>query len=340
MPFHQNATCTIRPEGLIAENYIDCDPGTAEQPARCEPVGGQPPTVPVTHTTEPVSLLDLFNIFNLPTRERFTVLINELGIGTAGRGQDLNDILRRANPTLALARQAIGILARQQRAARDDRRRDATRSRPRAPATPPNLQRFLDQRGGAHEHSPRATARLAARSRSHGCPGCWRPRSPRSSSSTSWPSDGTPLLQQLRAAAPSLNRVSARSRAVRGRRQAGPRHAVERRSGKAIPAIRDVDAAGDDDQRSTRRPRCRARSCSPRCASNLQQHGFVENFLSVTYYIAASLARFDATSHLLLDPADRPQQRPLRRRLRPSRSLDVQRSLWVSAGVQAGEGVR
>ena len=34
-------------------------------------------------------------------------------------------------------------------------------------------------------------------------------------------------------------------------------------------------------------------------ASNLQQHGFVENFLSVTYYITAALARFDGISHLL-----------------------------------------
>jgi len=68
MPFRENATCTIRPEGLIAENYVDCDPGTANSPP-LRASGGHPPTVPVTNTTEPVSLLDLFNIFNLPTRE-------------------------------------------------------------------------------------------------------------------------------------------------------------------------------------------------------------------------------------------------------------------------------
>jgi hypothetical protein len=33
--------------------------------------------------------------------------------------------------------------------------------------------------------------------------------------------------------------------------------------------------------------------------SNLQQHGFVENFLSILYYITASLSRFDDNSHLL-----------------------------------------
>src|SRR5438270_13412241 len=60
MPFHQDATCTIRPEGLIAENYLECDPGTPGSPV-LRSAGGEPPTVPVTHTTEPVSLLDLFN---------------------------------------------------------------------------------------------------------------------------------------------------------------------------------------------------------------------------------------------------------------------------------------
>ena len=103
MPFHRDATCTIRPEGLIAENYVDCDPGTPASPP-LQSTGAHPPTVPVANTTEPVSLLDLFNIFNLPTRQRFTAIVNELGIGTAGRGQDFNEILRRANPALALAR--------------------------------------------------------------------------------------------------------------------------------------------------------------------------------------------------------------------------------------------
>ncbi len=85
--------------GLIAENYVDCDPGSANSPALTAQ-GGFPPTVPVTNTTEPVSLLDLFNIFNLPTRQRFMVIVDELGIGTAARGQDFNDILRRAKPAL------------------------------------------------------------------------------------------------------------------------------------------------------------------------------------------------------------------------------------------------
>jgi hypothetical protein len=38
---------------------------------------------------------------------------------------------------------------------------------------------------------------------------------------------------------------------------------------------------------------------SAKLYTNLQRHGFVEEFLSVAYYVATSLARFDSTSHLL-----------------------------------------
>src|SRR5437764_14486128 len=44
MPFHQNATCAIRPEGLIAENYLECDPGTDSSPL-LRATGGRPPPV-------------------------------------------------------------------------------------------------------------------------------------------------------------------------------------------------------------------------------------------------------------------------------------------------------
>ena len=42
-PFRSNATCTIRPQGLIAENYVECDPGSPPAPV-LRGGGGQPPT--------------------------------------------------------------------------------------------------------------------------------------------------------------------------------------------------------------------------------------------------------------------------------------------------------
>ena len=31
-PFHANATCAIRPQSLIGEQYVDCSPGSVQQP--------------------------------------------------------------------------------------------------------------------------------------------------------------------------------------------------------------------------------------------------------------------------------------------------------------------
>lgn len=106
-PFHADASCQILPEGLISENYVQCDPGSAGQPPLQGSAGASVPTVPLARTTVPVSLQDVLNIFSLPVDERLSVLINELGIGTAGQGTDINAILRRANPALT---QTDGVL--------------------------------------------------------------------------------------------------------------------------------------------------------------------------------------------------------------------------------------
>jgi ABC-type transporter Mla subunit MlaD len=52
----------------------------------------------------------VLNIFSLPVDERLSVLINELGIATAGQGSDINAILRRANPALAQTDGVLSIL--------------------------------------------------------------------------------------------------------------------------------------------------------------------------------------------------------------------------------------
>ncbi len=108
-PFHGNATCQILPEGLISENYIQCNPGTAGSTALTGSPS-EPPTVPLTHTTVPVSLQDVLNIFSVPTDERISVLINELGIAPAGRGGDINAVLERTDPALIQYQRTLSIL--------------------------------------------------------------------------------------------------------------------------------------------------------------------------------------------------------------------------------------
>lgn len=114
-PFHADASCQILPEGLISENYVQCNPGSPDKPPLQRSGGDRLPTVPLARTTVPVSLQDVIDVFSLPVDQRLSVLINELGIGTAGRGGDINAILRRANPALLQTDRVLGILNAQNR---------------------------------------------------------------------------------------------------------------------------------------------------------------------------------------------------------------------------------
>jgi ABC-type transporter Mla subunit MlaD len=293
MPFHRDATCTIRPEGLIAENYLECDPGTRGSPP-LKAAHGYPPTVPVTHTTEPVGLLDLFNTFNLPTRERLTVLINELGIATAGRGQDINQILLRANPTLSVARQTIDILLRQQTQLKTVL--DSTASLAgEAAAHTGALQRFLTR--AASLSSLTAAHRGPLGESLHRLPGLLSATRPALTQLDAVATGGTPLLDQLRRSAPFLDQASHDLKPF----VAAAVPALHRLSGalktsvpalrQSLPLTRTIAAYAHRSLPST--------ELAAKLYKNLQRHGFVENFLSVVYYVAASLARFDSTSHML-----------------------------------------
>jgi ABC-type transporter Mla subunit MlaD len=117
-PFRANAACAIRPQSLIGEKYVDCNPGTAGAPALQHiPNGPGAGTylLPLTHTSSPVDTDLVQNIYREPVRQMFAVIINELGTGLAARGSDLNDVIHRANPALGYTDQVLQILARQNR---------------------------------------------------------------------------------------------------------------------------------------------------------------------------------------------------------------------------------
>jgi len=293
MPFHANATCTIRPEGLIAENYLECDPGTASSPA-LETSSPHPPTVPVTRTTEPVSLLDLFNTFNLPTRQRMAVIIDELGIATAGRGEDLNQILERANPALTAARDAISILTRQ-RAQLQTLIDSSDRVAAEGASGRVGLQRFLDR--AAALSTLTATHGTALSQSIARLPALLQATRPSLAQLDAIATQGTPLLRQLRVAAPSLDRVASDL----GPFAVAAKPALAKLSsalGKAVPAIRESTPLIRTIRAYSSRSKANT-ALAAKLFTNLQRHGFSEAFLSVFYYVAASLARFDGTSHIL-----------------------------------------
>ena len=105
--------CETRPQSLIGEYFVDCDPGDAKTKLK----DGATISVKQTGSVVPVDLVN--NIMRRPYRERFSILLSELGVALAGRGDDLNETIRRANPALRETDKVLAQLAEQRRVIRD-----------------------------------------------------------------------------------------------------------------------------------------------------------------------------------------------------------------------------
>ena len=79
---------------------------------RAAPGAGQH-SLPVTNTSSPVDLDVVNDILRLPYRQRLSIIVNEFGTALAGRGDDLNVAIHRANPALADTDKVLNVLAKQ-----------------------------------------------------------------------------------------------------------------------------------------------------------------------------------------------------------------------------------
>jgi ABC-type transporter Mla subunit MlaD len=126
--WRNDATCTIRPQSLIGEKFVECTP------TQSRPEGTQPPpllpeaksgpykgthVLPATQTSRPIDIDLLNNILRLPYRERLSIILNELGTGLAGRGADLNQVIRNADPALKETDKVLTLLANENTTLRD-----------------------------------------------------------------------------------------------------------------------------------------------------------------------------------------------------------------------------
>jgi phospholipid/cholesterol/gamma-HCH transport system substrate-binding protein len=105
--FRSNASCEIKPQSLIGEYFVDCQPGNSKKRLQN---GG---TVPVenTNSTVPADLVN--DIMRRPYRERFRIILTELGATVAGRPRDIQEVLRRAHPGLRETSRVLRILGNQ-----------------------------------------------------------------------------------------------------------------------------------------------------------------------------------------------------------------------------------
>jgi ABC-type transporter Mla subunit MlaD len=122
--FRRDAFCTIRPQSLIGERFIECEPtqprldNTPKSPPLGQIASGPGEgqyLLPATNTTRSVDLDLINNIMRLPYRERFTIFLNEFGTGLAANGDELQAALKKSNPALREFDNVLRILAEQNR---------------------------------------------------------------------------------------------------------------------------------------------------------------------------------------------------------------------------------
>jgi virulence factor Mce-like protein len=291
-PFRSDARCQILPEGFISENYVECDPGSSVRPLATPQGGAGSPTVPVEQTAVPVSLQDVINVFSLPVDQRIRTMITTLGLGTAGRGGDLNAILRRANPALTEAGRALGIL-RDQRRELGDAVTQTDSVLERLAARRQDVGRFVSRAESvtavtaAHQDDLQETIRRLPPLLTSADDGLRALRRAASS--------GVPVLRQVRGAAPALTDVTTSLPAF---------------ARFGLPAVRELGSAAARGRRAVRsaRPvvsslRRFAQSSGPTMANaarlfdSLAKQGGIEAVLRWTYQLATMSSGYDKVSH-------------------------------------------
>ncbi len=118
--FRADASCIIRPQSLIGEKLVDCTPtqprapGT-EPPPELEVIEDGPGEgqrlLPLENNGKAVDIDLIQNINRASYRDRFRLILNDLGAGLAARGDDLGEVVDRANPALRQTNRVLKILA-------------------------------------------------------------------------------------------------------------------------------------------------------------------------------------------------------------------------------------
>ena len=291
-PFRADARCQVRSQSLIGERFIQCDPGTIDAGTLAAGSDGTP-TVPVNQDTAPIDLDLLFDVFRAPYRERLAIILNELGAGLTGRGEDLNAIIRSANPSLAQARRVLNDL-NAQRADLTQGIDQTNRVLATVANDPQSVGRFVErlagvsQRFGGHSDAlGQSVARL---------PGLLAQAEPALRQLDGLSVDALPVLHNLRRSSPGVRELSAQlgplSRAARptlrriGQTAVIGKTALER----SLPFMSSL--------RGTLQGAAPLIPTTRDLTSSLVERGGTEGLIRFFYNAALATSRYDGVSHI------------------------------------------
>ena len=296
-PFHEGARCSIRPQSLIGEKFVECTPGPSNAPelAKIEEGDGKGEhLLPVENTTSPVDL-DLVNdTLRLPYRQRLALILNEFGTGLAGRGEELNEAIHRSNPALRETDRVLAILADQNRTLASLAQKSDQVLAPLA-ARRDRVSGFINNANRTAEAT--AERRTDIQATFERLPRYLRELRPILADLEEVSDEFTPVLADTRRAAPDLARFVG---------ELGPF------SQASIPALRTLGDATDVGRPALERSRPLIRNLSrfaedagpvsknlDDLTASFNETGGVERFLDYLFFQMTAINGFDGVSHYL-----------------------------------------
>jgi virulence factor Mce-like protein len=311
----EDSTCSSEPQSLIAEYFIDCQPSGDPLPE-----GGTIPVEQVTQTVQP----DLVqNTLREPFKRRLQMIINEFGTALAGNPENLNAAIRRGAPALRDLEEVLDILGDHNTIIRD-LNADSDRIIGRLAERREDVVRFVQE---ARDTAEASAGRRADLSRNFEILDDFLAElRPTLADTETLARAQTPVLRDLRAAAPGLNTLaqnlpafneaseasltSLGEAAVVGRRalrNGADEIRVLRRAFKNGPRsaelLADLLADAEDPRRAVeidaRAGRDTGRSSSQPGTRNTMGYTALEGLLNYAYYQSGALNQYDQHSHLL-----------------------------------------
>ena len=301
--FRQDASCIVRPQSLIGERFVECTLTEARAP------GEEPPPeleqieegdgegeylLPVERNGKAVDIDLLSNIMRQPVRERLSIILSDLGIGVAGRGEDLGVVIRRADPALKEIDEVLKILAEQNEVIADLARDSDAILEP--------LAREREHVGGAIENAGEVAQATAERGQAlqanlERLPRFLRELRPTMVRLGALSNEMTPVLSDLGAVAPDINRMVI---------QLGP---FSRAAIPAFESLGEMTETGTPAVRAAlpvaRDTRRLAAAVKPvganarRLLESFQRTDGIERAMDYIFYQVAAINGFDSFGHYL-----------------------------------------